>query len=227
MNNNVIHPLRQFFFYLAQSFYNDCQYIFFLWYKSTSVFSLLRLNFFFHRFYKHPIHNKMETTVDKQNSNTTYVGRFPNLSMESLLSVIPLPINGETISLIRIFIGKYRAILCVLSCMSSVGKKLLHASIITDYIRDELKHDLDIDRITATYDYETGRISISSRISDLNNGVIIEMAGIYLSSGLDNPNQYKPDYSDDQFLILSGINFYFLPENRMYVQDSANCFFLK
>jgi hypothetical protein len=166
---------------------------------------------------------KVETTVNEENIKSTYVGAAPDMPMEALLSFGP-PNNCGTTPSIRLFLAKYRAFPCALHCSGDDTSALLHTTTIVDYIRDELKHDLNTDRISRNYNHRTKQIYIDSRFSDLGNGVMIEICDSYFNSDVQNPNKLKPDHSDDYFLIASQITIYYLPENDQYVQDLARRF---
>lgn len=169
--------------------------------------------------------DKTETTVNKQDSPPTEMNALSNLSKEVIIELVPPSGNYEMISIARLFLAKYHAIPSVLFFNGPFDtNKFVHATTIINYIRDELKHDLDIDYINGSYDNQIGEMLITSRVSDLNNGVIIEMIGMSLASGYENPNKYKPDHSDNQFLVLSSMKYYFLPSKRSFVEDLAKRF---
>ena len=123
--------------------------------------------------------------------------------------------------LIGLFLARYKAVPCVLQPLSAISTKYLHATSVTNYIRDELKHDLETDHIMTTYNNELDELFIISRCSDLGNGVVIDMGDIRLDSNVLNPNKFKPDQSEDLFSIISKLSIYFLPQNRSYVQNIA------
>jgi hypothetical protein len=163
---------------------------------------------------------KLETTVNGQTTNPKYVGSVPDMSMEARLSLGP-PNNCGTTPSIRLFLAKYNAFPCVLYCSADDASALLHATTIIEYIRDELKHDLTIDRISRNYHRRSKQMYVDSRFSDLGHGIMIEMTDCYFNSDVQNPNKLKADYSDDYFLIASTVNIYFLPEHDVYVQELA------
>jgi hypothetical protein len=162
--------------------------------------------------------NKAETT-----QNPPSVCLFPHISAEALISLAPLQ-GYETMSPIRIFLVKYHAYLCILHCLDPGTNRLFHVSTITDYLRDELKHDLNTDHIIGTHNCQREDMDIISRFSDLGNGIMVAMNNIYLHSAVQNPNQLKSDSSDGSFSTGSEVNIYYLPEHRSYVQDLANRF---
>lgn len=164
---------------------------------------------------------KIETTMNEQKS--AYVGALPDMSMEALLTLGP-PNNCGNTPTIRLFLAKYHAFPCVIYCTGDDTSALLHATTIIDYIQDELKHDLTTDRISRNYNHRTKRIYVDSRLSDLGNGIMIDMTECYFQSDVQNPNKLKPDHSDDYFLLTSQVNIYYLPEHDKYVQELATRF---
>ncbi|CAF0852647.1 unnamed protein product [Rotaria sordida] len=164
---------------------------------------------------------KIEMTTNEQNKKSTYVGALPDMPMEALLSLGP-PNNCGTVPTIRLFLAKYHAFPCTLLCAADDTSALLHTTTIVDYIRDELKHDLHTDRISRNYNRQAKQIYIDSRLSDLGNGIMIEIADSYFChDDVQNPNKLKPDHSDDYFLVASQVTIYYLPEHDTFVQDLA------
>jgi Cdc6-like AAA superfamily ATPase len=166
---------------------------------------------------------KVETTVNEKHNNPTYVGALPNMPMEALLSLGP-PNNCGTNPSIRLFLAKYQAFPCSLYCAGDDTSALLHSTTIVDYIRDELKHDLNTDRLSRQYHQRTKQIYVDSRFCDLGNGIMIDISNSYFNSDVQNPNKLKPDHSDDYFLIASEVQIYYLPEHDTYVQELARRF---
>ena len=161
---------------------------------------------------------KVETEVYEQKTNPKYVGNIPDMPMEALLSFGP-PNNCGTAPTIRLFLAKYRAYPCQLYCSADDTSALLHTTSIVDYIRDELKHDLTIDRISRQYHRQSKQIYTDSRLSDLGNGIMIEITDAYFATDVQNPNKLKADHSDDYFLVPSQVTIYYLPEHDTYVQE--------
>ncbi|CAF3456824.1 unnamed protein product [Rotaria socialis] len=166
---------------------------------------------------------KIEATTDEHNKHSKYVGSLPDMPMEALLSLGPPNNCGNTPS-VRLFLAKYHAFPCSLYCTADDTSALLHATTIVNYIRDELKHDLNTDRISRNYNRSTKQMYVDARFCDLGNGIMIEITDAYFSSDVQNPNKLKPDHSDDYFLLASQITFYYLPENDTYVQELASTF---
>ena len=167
---------------------------------------------------------KLQTTVNEQDQNSIYACAFPNLSMVELLLLAPSTDSYEATLSIRIFLTKYHAYPCMLYYSVDDTDKLLHTTTITDYLRNELKHDLNTDQITETYNSQTEQMDLRSRLSDLGNGVMIEMRGIRLVSEMENPNKLKPDDSNGHFSVASTMKFYYLPRNRTLIQELASRF---
>jgi hypothetical protein len=179
--------------------------------------SILLLNF------KITMPGTVETVANKQSANPKYVGAIPDMPMEALLSFGP-PNNCGTAPTIRLFLAKYRAFPCVIYCSANDTSALLHTTSIVDYIRDELKHDLTLDRISRNYHKQSKQIYIDSRLSDLDNGIMIEITDSYFNSDVQNPNKLKADHSDDYFLTPSQVTIYYLPQHDAYVQELSSCF---
>lgn len=161
---------------------------------------------------------KTETTVNGQKS--AYVGALSDLSMEALLTLGP-PNNCGNMPAIRLFLAKYQAFPCVLYCAGDDTSALLHATTVINYIRDELKHDLETDRISRNYHNRSKQIYVDSRFADLGDGIMIDFTDCYFNSDVQNPNKLKPDHSDDHFLIPSQVSIYYLPQHDAYVQELA------
>lgn len=161
---------------------------------------------------------KIETTTNERTPK--YVGAVPDLSMEATLTLGP-PNNCGGTPTIRLFLAKYRAFPCVINCSGDDTSAIFHATTIFDYIRDELKHDLSTDRISRTYHHRSKQMYVDSRLSDLGNGVMIEVTDCYFQSDVQNPNKLKADHSDDYFIIASQMILYYLPEHDAYVQELA------
>ncbi|CAF5121831.1 unnamed protein product, partial [Rotaria magnacalcarata] len=166
---------------------------------------------------------KIEATTNEHNKHSKYVGSLPDISMEALLSFGPPNNCGNTPS-IRLFLAKYHAFPCALYCTADDTSALLHATTIVNYIRDELKHDLNTDRISRNYSRQTKQMYVDARFCDLGNGIMIEITDAYFNSDVQNPNKLKPDHSDDYFLLASQITFYYMPEQDTYVQELSSTF---
>ncbi|CAF1189733.1 unnamed protein product [Adineta steineri] len=164
-----------------------------------------------------------ESTVNKQTSDPKYVGNLPDMPLEALV-LYDSSNDRRCVSSVRLFLTKYRKIPCVLYCLSTDNSRLLHSTSIFNHLRDELKHDLDTDHIMGTYNYETDQMDLNSTLSDLGNGIMIEMNEIYLIGEVQNPNKLKPDNSANGFLIASRLHIYYLPEHAKYVQELAKSF---
>jgi len=162
----------------------------------------------------------MKSIIDEANKESKYVGSFPNMPAQAILSLAP-PNDYESTPSINLFLATYQAVPCVLLSLASNGYERLHATTIVDYLRDELNHDLENDHIMTTYNHKNDDLSVISRCCDLGNGVMIDMGSIHLNSNVSNPNKLKPDESDNSFLITSRFCIYFLPGKRKYVQDLA------
>lgn len=156
---------------------------------------------------------KVEATDNGQKPSSSYVGAFPNMSTEALLSLAPVKLST------RLFLARYHAFPCTLDCRSECSDGIFHLTTITDYVREELKHDLDYDYTNETYDHKTEQIDVNSRVCDLGDSLMIEMHNIQLMSGLENPNNLKADDADGRFLTVSTVNFHFLPECRTRLRD--------
>lgn len=154
---------------------------------------------------------------------SAYTGSMPNVPLEALLSLGP-PNNCGTTPSIRIFLAKYHAYPCSMYCSGDDNAALMHAPTIVNYIENELKHDLSKDLVTRAFHRQSKDSYVSARCSDLGNGIMIEMSNIYYSSDVQNPNKYKPDYSDDHFLISSELYIYYLPEHDAFIQDLGKRF---
>ena len=161
---------------------------------------------------------KTEITVNGEKS--AYVGALPDLSMEALLTLGP-PNNCGNVPTIRLFLAKYHAFPCVLYCAGDDTSALLHATTIINYIRDELKHDLETDRISRNYHNRSKQMYVDSRFADLGNGIMIDIADCCFNSDVQNPNKLKPDHSDDYFIIPSQVTIYYLPQHDAYAQELA------
>ncbi|CAF1445893.1 unnamed protein product, partial [Adineta steineri] len=153
-----------------------------------------------------------------------YVGALPNISMEALVQ-FNIPGDRYAISSIRLFLGKYHALPCLLTCMSSTDRKLLHVTTILEYLCNEFKHDLNTDLITGNYNAQTNQMDIKARFCDLKNGIMLEFQDIYLNSEVLNPNQLKADKSDDGFSIAQTITIYYLPHQMTSVSELCKSFY--
>ena len=165
----------------------------------------------------------VETTADERNKKSSYVGALANLPIEARLSLCQ-PNDRDTIPAIRIFLAKYHAYPCILYCYLDDTNASFHTTTIFNYIRDELKHDLDTDCIVRYYCREAKELFVDSRLSDIGNGIIIDLTGSFCESDIQNPNKFQPDFSDNYFVISRGITIYYLPEHDKFVQDLSKCF---
>lgn len=166
---------------------------------------------------------KIEATTNGEQKTSSYVGAIPEMPMEAMLSFGPQN-NCGTAPTIRLYLAKYHAYPCTLYCAADDTSGLLHTTTIVEYIRDELKHDLNNDHISQNYNQKMKKIYIDSRLCDLDNGIMIEINQSYFNSEVQNPNKLKPDHSDDYFLIPSQVTIYHLPHHVEYVQDLAKKF---
>ena len=114
------------------------------------------------------------TTADHTNTKSTYVGSVSGLSTEAMLSMGPEN-NCSTTPTVRLFLAKYRAYPCLTHAFGDDGTALLHATTIIEYISNELKHDLADDCITRHYYRPIKQYYQLSRLSDLGNGIMIDM----------------------------------------------------
>ncbi|CAF1498033.1 unnamed protein product [Adineta steineri] len=153
-----------------------------------------------------------------------YVGALPNISMEALVQ-FNIPGDRYAMSSIRLFLSKYHALPCLLTCMSGTDRKLLHVTTILDYLCNEFKHDLNTDLITGNYNSQTNQMDIGARFCDLKNGIMLEFQDIYLNPGVLNPNQLKADKSDDGFSIAQTITIYYLPHQMTSVSELCKSFY--
>ena len=167
--------------------------------------------------------NETTTVVNGHSGKSAYSGSLPNVPLEALLSLGP-PNNCGTIPTTRIFLAKYHAYPCTIYCSGDDNAALMHATTIINYIENDLKHDSSRDLIARNFHRQSKETYVSSRLSDLGNGVMIEMSSIYYNSDVQNPNKFKPDHSDDHFLIASEITLYYLPEHDAFVQDLSKRF---
>ncbi|CAF1491884.1 unnamed protein product [Adineta steineri] len=166
----------------------------------------------------------IETRLNEPKQNSMYVGALPNISMESLLQ-FNIPSDRYGASSIRLFLGKYHALPCILHCTSGTDRKLLHVTTMLNYLRDELKHDLNTDLITGNYNVQTNQMDINARFCDLKNGIMLEFHDIYLNSAVLNPNQLKADNSDNGFSIPTSITIYYLPHQITFVPELCKSFY--
>ena len=166
---------------------------------------------------------KTEAAPTDSNVKATYVGSVPDMSMEAVLSLGPQN-NCSLIPAVRLFLAKYRAYPCVATVSGEDDTALLHVTTVTDYISNELKHDLADDCIARDYNRPTKLQFVMTRLSDLGNGVMIEVPDAYFNSDVQNPNKFKPDHSDDGFLIVTRLTIYYLPQQDKYVQELARTF---
>ena len=167
--------------------------------------------------------NSKITQMDGINNNKTYCGALKTLPIEALLSMGP-PNNCGTTPTTRLFLAKYQAYPCILYSMGDDESAMIHATTVIEYIKEELKHNLNNDIITRNYHRPTKQNYIYSRLSDLGNGIMIEFTDISYQSDLQNPNKYKPDHSDDYFLITTQVSIYYLPEHDDFVQELGKKF---
>jgi len=170
-----------------------------------------------------PGHGETNGLVNGNSSKLSYAGSLPNVPLEALLSLGP-PNNCGTIPTTRLFLAKYLAYPCTIYCSGDDNAALFHAPTIVSYIENELKHDLSKDLISRNFHRQSKENYVSGRFCDLGNGVMIEVNNIYFNSDVLNPNKYKPDYSDDHFLIASEINIFHLPEHDAFAQDLSKRF---
>lgn len=162
---------------------------------------------------------KVEATDNGQKPSSSYVGAFPNMSTEALLSLAPVRAEDPVELSTRLFLARYHAFPCTSGCRTEYSDGIFHLTTITDYVREELKHDLDYDYTNETYDHKTEQIHVHSCVCDLGDGLMIEMHNIQSMSGLENPNNLKADDADGRFLTVSTVNFHFLPECRTRLRD--------
>ena len=166
---------------------------------------------------------KTEAAPADSNGKSTYVGSVQDMSMEAMLSLGPQN-NCSTIPTVRLFLAKYRAYPCVAYTTGEDDTALLHATTITEHISNELKHDLTDDCVSRNYHRPAKQDYVASRLSDLGNGVMIEMPDTYFMSDVQNPNKLKPDHSDDYFLIVGTLTIYYLPQHDQYARELARTF---
>lgn len=100
---------------------------------------------------------KVETTVNEQNMNPTYIDALPNVPVEARLLLAPLNHYNNLLP-IQLFLIKYHAYPCTTFCPTVYPNALLHRTTIVNYIRDELKHDLNIGQTTQNYHFESKRM---------------------------------------------------------------------
>jgi len=111
-----------------------------------------------------------------------------------------------------------------LECQTDDDDIRFHVTTILNYIRDELKHDINKDCFTRKYHRPTKQKYVYSRVCDLGNGVMIFLDDCSLNSEVQNPNKLKTDHGDDYFLITTDITIYYLPEHDSFVQDLSDHF---
>ncbi|CAF1057582.1 unnamed protein product [Rotaria sordida] len=162
-------------------------------------------------------------TTSEQNGYSSCAGACSNTSTETLVSLGPKNHFGE-IPAIRLFLNKYHRYPCTLDCDADDDDIHFHATTILNYIRDELKHDINEDCIKRKYHRRTKQKYVESRVSDLGNGIMINFIGSSLDSDIHNKNNLKADYDDNYFLIVSEIKIYYLPEHDSFVQDLSDHF---
>ena len=167
--------------------------------------------------------HKIDTTTYEQNGHSISTDVRPNLPMESLVSLGPENRYGR-IPTIRLFLAKYHRYPCKFECETDDKDASYHTTTVLNYIRDELKHDINKDCIIRKYHRRTKQKYVDSRVSDLDNGIMIDLMDIVLDSDIQNPNKLKADYSDDYFLHTSYIIIYYLPEHDSFVQDLSDHF---
>ena len=163
------------------------------------------------------------TTADHTNTKSTYVGSVSGLSTEAMLSMGPEN-NCSTTPTVRLFLAKYRAYPCLTHAFGDGGTALLHATTIIEYISNQLKHDLADDCITRHYYRPIKQYYQLSRLSDLGNGIMIDMMNGCFYSDVQNPNKLKPDHSDDYFLTVGTLTIYYLPQHDKYARELARTF---
>lgn len=167
--------------------------------------------------------NGIKVTENGHAEKSSYLGTLNKTPIEALLSLGP-PNNCGNVPTIRLFLTKYHSYPCTIYCMGSDSSSLMHATTITNYIQDELKHDLSEDIVVRNFHQRSKDNYVSTRLSDLGNGMMIELTDMYYNSDVQNPNKYKPDYSDDHFIIASQVNIYYLPTHESVVQDLSKLF---
>ncbi|UJR28153.1 hypothetical protein I4U23_009407 [Adineta vaga] len=166
---------------------------------------------------------QVEPTNDTKINSSQYVGAVPDIPVEARLSLAP-PNNCGNAPVTRLFLAKYQAYPCTLNCSGDDASAVLHTTTIVEHIHNELKHDLSTDRISRTYSPKMKEFYIDSRVSDLGNGIMIEITDSYFQSDLQNPNKLKPDYSDDYFLTPSQAIIHYLPHHDTFVQELGRTF---
>ncbi|CAF1015952.1 unnamed protein product [Rotaria sp. Silwood1] len=167
--------------------------------------------------------DKVNTTSEQNGYSSLCADVSSNTPIETLVSLGPKNRYGE-IPTIRLFLNKYHTYPCTLDCETDDDDIRFHVTTILNYIRDELKHDINKDCITRKYHRRTKQKYVDSRVSDLGNGIMINFIDSSLDSDVHNKNELKADYGDNYFLISSEIKIFYLPEHDSFVQDLSTHF---
>ncbi|CAF0798231.1 unnamed protein product [Adineta steineri] len=162
-------------------------------------------------------------TTSEQNDNSSCAGACPNTSVEALVELGQANRYGA-IPTVRLFLAKYHTYPNTLECTNNDEDILYHITTVLDYIRDELKHDINQDCVLRRRHQRTKQKYVYSRVTDLGNGIMIEFTDASLDCEIQNPNNLKVDHADNYFLTTEEIKIYYLPKHDVFVDDLSERF---
>jgi hypothetical protein len=79
-----------------------------------------------------------------------YIAYFPEFTPTALQKIVG-KLLSITIPAIRLFLARYKAFPCLLSCPSGESNALFHISSILNYLKDQFGHDITNDIIVRSY----------------------------------------------------------------------------
>ncbi|CAF0955566.1 unnamed protein product [Adineta steineri] len=162
-------------------------------------------------------------TTSEQNDNSPCAGACPNTPVEALVELGQKNHYGA-IPTVRLFLAKYHTYPNTLECTNNDEDILYHVTTVLDYIRDELKHDINQDCVLRRRHQRTKQKYVYSRVTDLGNGIMIEFSDASLNCEVQNPNNLKVDHADNYFLTTEEIKIYYLPKHDVFVDDLSERF---
>ncbi|CAF0831939.1 unnamed protein product [Adineta steineri] len=153
-----------------------------------------------------------------------YTAYFPELSPAALQQLYVQSRSRDKIPAIRLFIGRYNAFPCLLSCTNVESNARFHITTILNYLKNEYQHNIINDVTVNRYHTKSKQFYTSSRLCDLGNGIMVFIKNIFIKSDIDNPNQYSPDLLDDYFIVSRIIAIYHLRHLDTEVENMAREF---
>ncbi|UJR20922.1 hypothetical protein I4U23_024031 [Adineta vaga] len=147
-----------------------------------------------------------------------YIAYFPKLSVTAQEKFTSTRVQNKQIPAVRFFFNCYKAFPCLLTCKQDANE-LFHISSILNYLQTEFQHNLMNDIVSQKFHIKSKQFYVTTRLSDLGNGIMVFVNNAHLVSDVDNPNNYHPDLSDDSFVVSKQITIYYLPDLDSQVQN--------